>query len=177
MQRFDRLGDRFFEQIIVDATGAKTRGILSPPSEGDLSGQLNPPRLILRVRDESIIQTGHIIRTRSGLRYLVAEHADVEGHYRAHKLFLANRRVTWLRSRTTEDVLTGQAKSLYDQDLGFIWVNWELIPREELDVNLRVTEDRIAVLTAAAVRLGDKLDGQIVKRLNPRLGVNAVEVQ
>src|ERR1700754_1639364 len=99
---------------LVLANGAVSRGILTRPNEGDLGGTVNAPRLVLRVRHNSIINTGALIRTMTDKRYLVAEQADIDGEYRAHKLFLANRQVEWKRGVTTKDPLTKQDKTVYD---------------------------------------------------------------
>lgn len=177
MRRFDRAGGSFFEPLqIID--GPQTRGLIRRPPNVDRPGaEYAHPSLVLRVKPSSLVRAGHVVRLPGGGHYLVASHSETID-WRSHHLFRCDRQVSWQRPGVQLDSLTklptgGGAP----QDLGPIWVMWERVRREFTDLTLRVAQERHLIATGADMKIGDRVEGMTVDRINIALGVKIVELK
>ncbi len=159
-------------------SGGEARGSIQRPSDNETPAlDFSSPRLTLKVRNESLVRTGQIVRRRGGNRYLVADHGGT-GDYRTHWLFQCNREVQWERVATANDALTGLPQATGSRtSLGSLWVVSEMITREDFDRSLRTREEKYRIITGANVIENDLIDGLIVKRVNPVLGVRVLTIQ
>ena len=173
---------RRFESVLVTDQGKAFFGTIEPNSEGRLpSYEISEPRLLLRVDHLAPVSSGDIIKDVVGRRFIVADH-DIsftagQVEYRTHRLFHTNRKAVWERETSVIDPLTQQKRSPGSAQLGEIWCLMEAPQREFSDPQLRVREERLRVVLAQPVELGDILDQMVVRRINPILGVYVAEVQ
>ncbi len=155
-------------------------GTIFAVDEGSVpSYDFTSPRLLLRVGAESIIGAGHMIFDSFGRRFLLADYGAEAGTYKVFRLFHMTHQVSWKRTRVTVDPLTSLPKSASQKptDLGDIWCAIEFLPRENIDLTLRIKEQTRRVISGADLQLNDLLDDMIVKRLDNQLGVKFAEIQ
>lgn len=176
-RRFQRVGTGMFEPVQIEG-GARTRAILQRPPDIDRPGaEYTYPSPTLRVKPDSLIQDGSVIRTQAGVRYLVAGHSATLD-WVTHHLFRCDRQVTWARYTSTTDPVTQlQVTPATPTTIGFPWVMWEKVRREFTDLTLRVDQENHLLATGENVQLNDVIEGMTVKRVNRALGVTIVELQ
>lgn len=174
-----RIEEGFYEPLWIEG-GAQSRGVIQRSSDAETPAlDFSNPRLICRVRYDSLLQVGQVVRRQGGERFLLAEHSRTP-HHRTFWMFTTHRQATWKRMGTTTDALTGLAKASTLADVASpagIWVGWEAITREAFDRDMRVREELVRVITGENVQLGDRIGDQTVKRIQPVLGINLVTVQ
>ena len=136
------------------------------------------PKIVCTVRTNSIIVAGMVLLLAGDGYYLAAQHSATAA-YRVYHLFRCDRQVAWTRQVVSTDLLTGLTKASTGepQPLGTLWVMGERVRRQFKDSAMSFSAGNTLVATGADVRLGDFLDGQIVKRRSLALGVNIVELQ
>lgn len=171
---------RFEQKVIREKDGVETTMVIRPASESDQPNfEMSAPKLIGRVKNNSLLKTGDVIRVAgpNPQRFLMTNHGSTEG-YNVHKLFECNKKVLWERKSTVIDPLTQLEKETGYVEQGTIWVLWQNLRREKPDYSMRIEEESRLVVTGEDVRFDDRLDGQTVKRLNSDvLGLNLLEVQ
>lgn len=154
--------------------------------EQDLEGKLigydfSFPRRLLRVSADCQVKTLDVIRDVLNRWYLVADHDGAFARnvveYRSHMLIPLNKNVTWQRETTEIDQLTKRERAKGKADLGNIWILAERVNREMADGTIRVKDETLTAFTAAEVKLGDIVDGMVVKRVNIVRGVYLAELQ
>lgn len=176
MRNFGNVGDRFLTDLKTSA-GSRFRGTIMPAS--DLEGSsfdFSSPRLILRVRSDALVGVRDMILSQTGERFLVAEHYAAEAGWRSHRLFKAERQLTWRRPTKTIDPVTKLEKASGGTDMGLIWATTEIARRQFSDPGLKVPIERLSIVTNALVRANDTLDGMSVTRVNTELGLSILEI-
>lgn len=173
---------RRFESLMTTIGGFPFVGDIQALGEAGVpSYDYSEPRLILRVRHLCPVMTGSIIIDPAGRKYLLADHDSAndynEIHYRTHRLFHMNTHATWQRETSVLDPVTQLKKSTGRANLGPIWVLIERMGREPTAGPIGVKEQIRQVITSEEIKLGDILDGMIVKRLDTVLGVTLAEIQ
>ncbi len=181
MRALERTMGRF-EDWLVTETGRRFRGVILPAPEGSIStDSFVEPRLLMRVRSGEGVRNTDIITDPSRRPYLVAEHDRQafagEESLRSHKLFAMTDKVSWTRTRLVKDPVTQQDRSDGEVELGPIWIALEMYGRLEMDRGVRVSQERRRVITGAPLKLNDRVDGAVVKRLNDVFGVFLAEIQ
>lgn len=171
-----------FESKFMTFEGAPFNGVLMPVPEGTVSSlDFAVPRHILRVRKNSIANTGSHITAINGHRFLMADHdvaiADNEVLYRTHRVFRLNKQVPWEREQATTDLLTGLQKGEGRVLLQNIWIMDEIVQREEIDLAFRVKEQVRRALTGYDVQLNDIVADMVVRRVDEVFGVKLLELQ
>ena len=171
-----------FESVFQTFEGMPFRGVLMPVPEGSVSSMdFAVPRHILRVRKNSIANTGSHILAPNGQRFLMADHdiaiADNEILYRTHRVFRLNKQVTWEREQAITDSLTGMKKGQGRVLLSNIWIMDEIVQREEIDLAFRVKEQVRRVLTGYDIKLNDIVADMVVRRVDEVFGVKLLELQ
>ena len=176
MPSISKTGHRFRETFVTEA-GIPFLGTLFPADEGDVpSYDFSTPRLFLRVGPDCPARTRSILVDQHDRYFLLADH-DLTNHYRTHRLFQLTHEVPWSRVTTVKDALTGLARRTGESNLGPLRCLIEMYGRETPDPGMKVKEEVRRVITGAEIQLGDKIDGMIVKRLDPVLGVFLAEIQ
>lgn len=178
LERTASLNETFF----TTEAGTRFRGSLQPVNEGSQPvDTFAEPRVIMRVRRNEPVKSGDIVMDAIGRRFLVADHDEHIWNdslmFRSHKMLRITDRLSWRRSQDTTDVVTGLKRSGTEVELGPIWCVLEVYGREQIDFGLRVAEDLRRVITGADVKLGDRIDDAIVKRIAPIFGVKVLEIQ
>lgn len=171
-----------FDSEYQRSDGLKFVGSILPADEGNVpTADFTYERLLLRVPVDSPLKTKDIMFDVYGRRFLLMDHGIGQMYsqtlYRTHRLAQLTAEVSWTRMQTVTDTLTNLKKSTTPTELGPIWVALEPFGREPLDLTLRVKEQIRRLITGSPVQLGDLIDGQVVKRLDPMLGVWLAEVQ
>lgn len=158
-------------------TGGSFRGVIQPLKEGSVSAStFSEARFMLHVEESEPITAGTVIFDRYQRVFLVGSH-DHRPEGRAHKLFVMTDKVSWTRPVEETDAVTGLTKALTEQELGPIWCAIEVFGREEVDRAMHVGFDRSKVVTGKQIRLNDKIDGKLVRRLFYVFGVYIGEIQ
>jgi hypothetical protein len=157
-------------------------GTIEPDAEGKIIGyDYSYPRRLLRVAGDCQVKTGDVIRDVMERWYLVADHDASFAYnvveFRTQMLIPLNKNVTWERETTIVDPLTKREKSSGKTLLENIWVLIERVNREQMDSTLRVKEETVTCFSAAELKLGDIVDGMVVKRVNIVRGVYLTELQ
>jgi hypothetical protein len=171
-----------WESLLQTVAGSEFLGTIFPADEGSVpSLDFTTPRHLMRVAIDSLVQTKDIIVDAFGRRFLVADHDSFgwrnERNYRVHRLFTITDDVSWQRARMYQDTLTGLDRVDGMEELGPLACVLEQSGREQTELTLRVAEDKRRLITGAAVQLDDRVDGSVVKRIQPTLGIFLVEVQ
>lgn len=170
-----------FESKFRTFEGMPFNGVLMPVPEGTVSSMdFAVPRHILRVRKNSLANTGTNIIAPNGQRYVMADHdiavADNEVLYRTHRVFRLNKLVKWEREATITDALTGMKKGTGRALLQNLWVMDEIMQREEIDLAFRVKEQARKIITGADVHLNDIVDDMVVRRVDEVFGIKLLEI-
>lgn len=173
--------DRFQSLLRVDGSGRAFYGVISiPPEDQQPSYQFTAPRRVLRTRGKALVQIRDVIIAPSGERFLVAENGTADlastSLYTSYRLYVVDSKLTWKRPTLTTDTVTQMAKETARQDRGQIWCAVEPM-NEDLDRQTYVRQERIRILTGAALQLNDYVGDRVVKRVNTQLGVIIAEVQ
>jgi hypothetical protein len=134
----------------------------------------------LRVDPELELDVKTEVQDPTGRWWLLADHeqsvvAD-QPIYRAFRAFRLTHSVSWTRATTVTDTLTGLLKSIGDKNLGPLRCVMDP-DRTYRDGVLRVMPNALQLVTGQAIQLGDKIDGRVVKRINPVLGVYLAELE
>ena len=175
MRRFSRVGSKLFEPVQI-VGGPKSRAIVQRPPDIDRPGvEFNYPNLTCRVHHDSLIKSGQVI-SMAGCYYLVADHSSTVD-WVTHHLFRCDRQVSWARISTTTDPVTGVERNTSPSSQGTLWVVWNRMRREFVDLNIRIAQETHMMVTGANVLLDDTIDGMTVKRVSQALGVKVVELQ
>lgn len=170
-----------FASTFETSTGFRFSATLSPAAEGSAPNDFATPRVWLRIDpDLLVIDVKAEVQDPAGRWWLLADHeqsvvAD-QPIYRSFRAFRLTHTVSWTRVTTVVDTLTGLPKSSGESNLGPIRCVMDP-DRTYRDGVLRVTPNAIQVVTGQAVALGDKIDGRVVKRINPVLGVYLAEIE
>lgn len=177
MRNFGSVGDRFLSDMRTLAGGA-FRGTIMPATDQEGSSfDFSTPRLVLRVRQDAIVRTRDVITTQSGERYIVADHYAGEPGWRSHRLFRAEKLMSWKRPVSGLDVVTGLPKAGgTPTDKGQIWVTTEMARRQFSDPGLKIPIERLVIVTGSEVLANDTLDGKSVTRVNVELGLSVLEI-
>jgi hypothetical protein len=166
--------DEFLEPIYNEA-GAKLPSTWQRVSDRQFPAlDFSPPRLIMRVRPNSIVQAGQLIR-RGRTRFLLAAHQETPD-YRSFWAFEANRLLTWKQQTSATDALTGLSKSDGWATNGEIWVAWEIMTRQPYEREIGVPNELSRLLTHQPIEINHTVDQQQVKRVNFALGLRVCEV-
>lgn len=170
------------QSLLQTDEGMEFFGTIMPVSESAIpSYDFTTPRNIIRVPSDSPLTVGKIIVDAFSRRFLTAIHdsgfLDNRQLYKVYRLYVMNSQSSWIRGSNIIDPLTKISKGNTDVELGPIWVNREPIGREEIDLTFRVKEQSYQILTNADVRLNDKIDGMVVKRVDNVLGIKKLEIQ
>lgn len=176
MRRLGQAGERFNEKIQIIGGPSTIARVQRADDDVRIGAEFALPKLTLRVRRNSLVQTGDVVQVQGGNLYLVADHSEAID-YRTHHLFPTDRQVTWERPTTRTHPVTKVQETTGKTPLGNIWVMWERTRREFVDLALRVGQENYLIATGADVRLGDYLDNKLVKRVSLALGVKIVELQ
>jgi hypothetical protein len=172
------VGRRFASEFET-TTGFRFRGTLQPVPEGSANASFLSPRLWLKVETDVDINAGDQIVDPAGRRLLLGANDQAfwsdDPIYKSFRCFVLDHRVSWWRATLLTDTLTGLQHATGKQDLGMIWVLLEP-DRSYLDGTLRVAPNNANLLTGEDIRLGDEIDGRIVKRINTVLGVTLAEI-
>lgn len=171
-----------FASLYMTEGGFAIRGTIFPVEEGKIpSYDFTPSRLLFRTSPDSLAAAGQILIDEYGRRFLLADLGKVDfmgdPTYRTFRLYEMTHQMVWTRESTIIDPVTKLERSTGRQDLGTIWVALELYGREEVDRTLRILEETSRVITGSALQLNDQLDGRVVRRVNPLLGVTVAEIQ
>lgn len=168
-----------FQSTFETSGGFRFMGTLAPAEEGSAPNDFATPRVWLRVDPDLDLDVKAEIQDPTGRWWLLADHeysvvAD-QPIYRAFRAFRLTHNVTWTRVTTFTDNLTGLSRSSSDENLGPL--RCVIDPdRTYRDGVLRVTPNVTQLVTGQAIQLGDKINNQIVKRLNSVLGVYLAEL-
>lgn len=159
------------------------RGVIFPTSPTALPTSVFVlPRLGLRTRPTEPVAPRDLFRDAWGRTLLVANHdASLDAGDRVSRLyalFQMTGQVSWKRAVTVTNPVTGLLGAPgAPEELGPIWVSIESYTRGDNDAGLRVTTDRLRCITNARLKLGDLVNGQTVKRINPSLGITIAEIE
>jgi hypothetical protein len=175
--RISKTDERFFEPVQIIG-GPKTRAIVQRPSQVDQPGlEFAHPKLTCRVRRDSLVKSGQVITIQGGANYLVCDHFS-DQDWRIHHLFRCDRQVDWTRPQVGVDPLTKLERAGGQQELlGTIWVMWERVRREFVDLSLRISQEQYTIATGAPVQINDYIDGKKVDRVASALGVTIAVLQ
>lgn len=168
------LHDLFFEDVTLEEGGTFPVSIQRVSDREFPALDFSPPRLICRVRPQSLLHVGHVI-SRAGVRYVLAR-LSVTPDYRSFWMFEANRLVEWKKPITTTHALTGREKSAGMGPATSLWVGWEIMTRQPYERAIGVSNETTRIITGANVEENDLINGQQVKRVNEALGLKIVEV-
>ena len=176
MRRFRKVGLGAMEPVQIIG-GPRTRAIIQRPPDMDRPGaEYKHPNVTCRVDHASLIQSGQVIRTPGGEHFLVTDHSKTID-WRTHHLFMCDREVTWARPTTTTDTVTRLPRQgATPTSMGTLWVMWERVRREFLDLNVRISQETHLIATGADIHRDDLLDGMKVTRVDRALGVQIVEL-
>ena len=171
-----------FNSTMTTVDGVPFSGTVEQMDEGRLpSYDFSEARLILRVAPTSFLRAGKHILDVPHRRWILGDYDIGFSHdnleYKTFRMFRANSVVAWSRSVVVNDPITGQPRSNKQEAKGNIWVLMERQEREFPDSTLRVKEETKRVITSEPVKLGDTIDGMVIKRLDVVWGVNLVDVQ
>lgn len=174
---------RRFENNMIRVDGFPFKGIVvqledSPPAPYDFT----EPRTIIRVPNDSIVQTGDVVIDPVGRRWLLADHDQNVIYdtvsYRSHRSYLLNKRVLWEREQEgIVDPLTQLPKGSGKIALDEIDVLIEMYGREDFDYAIKVREQTRRLITGVPIQLNDIVDNMVVKRVDKSLGVWVAEIE
>ncbi len=175
-----RVDETWFQKV---GKATRFRGSLFPINPTALpTSVFVAPRIGLRVKPGMPVAARDTFTDPAG-RVLIAGNWDLPlsagiGWSRCHVLFQATDLVTWKRRETKPDPVTRQLISDGPPvEKGPIWVSIESYTRGDEDPGLRITTDRLRIITGAPIRLGDIINDKTVKRLNHTLGVSIAEFE
>lgn len=153
-------------------------GTLMPADEGEVrSYEFTQARLLLRVPNDSIIETGDEILDYAGRRFVLGDH-DETRDYKVFRAIQLTHFVPWVRNNIIIDPVTKvERRSGPDIVLGPIWVAFESLQREERDSALNVKEETKRIITRHPLKLGDRVNNLVIKRLENSLGITVGEAQ
>lgn len=182
MPSLQSVGQRF-ENNMVRADGFPFIAAVMPLDEGAIAAyDFTEPRLVMRLRFDSVVGTGDVVVDPAGRRYLLADHDENSVYdtvlYKSHRCFKMNKQVRWEReASSTVDTLTGLTKSTGKTLIGEIDALIEQFSREDLDGAIKVREQTRRLVTGAEIQLNDIVDNMVVKRLDKSLGVWLAEIE
>lgn len=177
MRALSRLSARFNDWLVNETTGQQFQGSIQTASEGVFAvSNFLETRLTLHVRPQDRVAPGNIIVDKIGRRFLVAVH-DATVDSTVLKLFPVTSLLTWKRSVTEIEPVTGLEKSISDTALGQIWCAVELYGREEMDRATHIGMDRSRLLTGSDILLNDMIDTRMVRRIHKVYGITLAEIQ
>ena len=172
-----RIPQRFHTEFST-AAGFIFRGTLSVAPESHAApADFAAPRLWLRVHPECGVAARDEVTDEQGRRFLLAEHELAGTVYRAFKAFPLTHQVSWQRMSTVVDALTQLPKSTTPAELGPIWVLRDPKARVFVDLQTHISPNTQTIVTGQAIALNDTIDGKVIKRLNPVLGVFLAECE
>lgn len=177
MKFISRTASRFNEWFTT-LDGLVFRGRIEPLSDSTaMTTNFLDPRQVLHVLPNEPLSIGTVIKSRSGDVFMLADHDDTPGARVSFRLFRMTKYVLWERPTTVADVITNLPKDTGMGELGSIWILTELYGKEDLDRGLYIQAERLRVITGAAIRLNDKVDGLMVRRINTVYGITVAETQ
>jgi hypothetical protein len=160
--------------------GRSFYGELVKPAPSTRPDNFDHPRRILRTGAKSNVNTGNVMLTSNGRRYLLADHDDVETtrlDFRMFQLFELIDHVTWKRPTTVNDTVTGLGRETAPTDLGLVYVAYEQ-PAIIQDATIRNRQTKYRVVTKEVLQIGDILDDKLkVIMVWMLLGVPFAEVE
>lgn len=183
MPDLQSVGQRFESTLFRKTDKFPFVAVVLPLAEGAISSyDFTEPRIIMRLRHDSLVGTGDVVIDPAGRTYLLSEHDKASIYntvlYKTHRCFLINKTVAWEREVAgTTDTLTGLTKGSAKSPLGDIDVLIEQFGREDFDFAMKVREQTRRLVTSAPIELNDIVDGMIVKRLDLSLGVWLAELE
>lgn len=159
------------------------RGVLFPVSPTQLpTSVFVAPRIGMRCRPGEPVEPGDLCRDAAGRVMLVGYHdkslCNSTPFSKVFALFQMTRRVSWSRRAETLDPVTRLPVAKGNPvELGPIWISLESYTHGDEDPGVRIATDRLRVITAAELKLGDIVDQKTVRRVNYTLGVTVAEIQ
>lgn len=177
MRDFRDHGDRLFQPVRI-LGGPISRAIIqSAPDTGSVNDQFVVPKVTCRVRADSLINTGAIIQTHAGQKYLVCDHEE-NSVWRTHLLLRCDRQITWERPTTTTDPVTGLARDQSNTLVGNPWVYWERPTRPQTDYTTRIPDvDYVIVTGEQDIQRTDLINGHNILRLDYAMGVTVLGIR
>jgi len=177
MPEFKQLGQRF-RQRLKTIDGRHFFGMISLlPETAGRGNTFYVPRRVLNVRPSSGIKPGDMIIDNAGRVMLCAWAGDDEAQgpfANLFKLYHLDQQLTWTRSVTSADHVTGLQKQSTTVSLGPIWGTLELLAQ---DLNSLAALSRYRVLTNAALKINDRINTHMsVRRAEHAMGITIGEV-
>lgn len=171
--------DRFGTQLtlIEGGTGSFT-GVLAEPGQGEVPAyQFNLPRRLLRVEPHLPVRAGQVLRTETGVTYMVGRHGTSEAKsgalFRSFRLYEADGQYTWKRRGKVIDPVTRLPRDTGLIENPMIWGAYEPMP-EMFDRQLRSSFETARFITTADVQEDDVVNGMKVARVDMQLGLRLV---
>jgi len=169
--------DRFVTEFsLVESANGVIRGVISETDQASQPSYVFvAPRHVLRVRFPSALKAGHVVRSNSGITFLVGENGPSETQegtlWSSYRLFETTGRYTLSRRTTTIDAITKMKTEGVQTSIGSFYAAIEPIDRVQSDREMRQDFDQSRFISAADIRVGDILDNRLVTRVDKQLGL------
>lgn len=132
------------------------------------------PRRILKVPVNLHLNSGMVIQSPAGLKYMVADHSPSEtsqgSPFNAFKLYQATSIAQLVTRTTVPDVRSGLPKEGPPNPPIDIYVSYEPL-QEAFDRQLRIPNEKTRLITNHPVKRGNLIDGEAVIEVHDALGV------
>lgn len=172
----------FFESWIKTMTGIRFRGVIQPETSNNVApNQTVENRLVLHTRRNEPVQEGMLIIDPAGRPFLIGRDdiqlSDNIQYGKTFRLFRMTGQYSWKRMVTTVDPVTQLPRRSSEQELGPIWAAIEKLSNLDFDRGTHMVAEQHQVITGAAVALGDKIDGLMVRRVTITFGISICETE
>lgn len=174
------VADNFLSDFTT-SDGIPVEGTIFAAREGSTPGNdYSTARLWFRVpMDTPEVDIRTQIIDPFGRRFVLGDHdyglAWNEPLYRIFRAIRVTPAASWTRMQKTTDTLTGLAKATTPLDMGPLYCSIEPGRSAQFDLVIHVQPNATSIVTGQDIQLGDKINGMVVTRLNPVLGILLAE--
>lgn len=177
MASLKRIGQRYEVPFtIVEGGSGVIKGIIAEADQGQIpSFQFIPARQILRTNPVTALKWSMVIRSPSGVHYIVGENGPSEQPegtlWQSWRLFETTGQYRWKRRKKIIDPVTELERDDGLEDMGLIWCAIEPLDREVGDFRMSASFEQARVITGKPIKHDDLIDERKITRADAILGV------
>jgi hypothetical protein len=169
--------DRFEVPVtVIEGGSGVVRGVLSEAEQNSQPTYVFAhPRRVFRVKPNSLVKTGMVVRTPAGETLLVGENGPSESWrgvlWKSFRMFSVSKQVLWQKRNFAIDPITQIKRDIGLSTGGHPWMVLEAVDREVNDGRLRRSFEQVRFITGADVQADDLIEGKVVSKCDNQLGL------